>query len=194
MLMLGPEAMQFVTYARWKLRGVWGGLIAGLLFMLPGAAVLAALALSEKTPGLLILVKQFVAMLAGFREGGIETALLSGVLALWVTFVLCFLWIFTGPPYLDRILAQPRLRGANAAISAVVVGVIANLSFRFALDVLFGRIISTPFGAVPVWATLSWTAAALTGLAAILMVALRTPMLPALAMMALAGAAAHWWA
>ncbi len=153
-----------------------------------------ALGLAETTPGPLILVTQFVAMLAGFAKGGTDMALLAGALALWVTFVPCFLWIFTGAPYLDRILAQPRLRGALAAISAAVVGVIANLSLWFALHVLFGQIASTPFGAVPVWATLSWTAAALTGLAAILMVALRTPMLPALAMMALAGAATHWWA
>jgi chromate transporter len=152
-----------------------------------------ALGLAETTPGPLILVTQFVAMLAGFAKGGTGTALLAGALALWVTFVPCFLWIFTGAPYLDRILAQPHLRGALAAISAAVVGVIANLSLWFALHVLFGQITSTPFGAVPVWATLSWTAAGLTALAALLMTALRIPMLPALALMALAGAAVHWW-
>ncbi len=148
-----------------------------------------ALGLAETTPGPLILVTQFVAMLAGFAKGGTGTALLAGALALWVTFVPCFLWIFTGAPYLERILAQPRLRGALAAISAAVVGVIANLSLWFALHILFGQIVSTPFGAVPVWSTMSWTAAGLTTLAAILMVVFRVPMLPALALMALAGAA-----
>ncbi|MCQ0093475.1 chromate efflux transporter [Roseovarius sp. M141] len=152
-----------------------------------------ALGLAETTPGPLILVTQFVAMLAGFTTGGTGMALLAGALALWVTFVPCFLWIFTGAPYLDRILAQPRLRGALAAISAAVVGVIANLSLWFALHVLFGQIASTPFGAVPVLSSLSWTAAGLTALAALLMAALRIPMLPALALMALTGAAAHWW-
>jgi chromate transporter len=44
MLLPGPEAMQLATYAGWKVKGVPGGLIAGLLFVLPGALVIAALA------------------------------------------------------------------------------------------------------------------------------------------------------
>ncbi|KMW57039.1 Chromate transporter [Candidatus Rhodobacter oscarellae] len=44
MLLPGPEAMQLATYCGWRLRGVPGGLIAGLLFVLPGALVMAALA------------------------------------------------------------------------------------------------------------------------------------------------------
>lgn len=45
MLLPGPEAMQLATYAGWKLHGVRGGLAAGLLFVLPGAAVVLALAM-----------------------------------------------------------------------------------------------------------------------------------------------------
>lgn len=45
MLLPGPEAMQLATYAGWRLHGVCGGLIAGLLFVLPGAAVILMLAL-----------------------------------------------------------------------------------------------------------------------------------------------------
>lgn len=44
MLLPGPEAMQLATYSGWRLRGVPGGLLAGLLFVLPGAAVVMALA------------------------------------------------------------------------------------------------------------------------------------------------------
>ncbi|MFT7595897.1 MAG: putative chromate ion transporter [Paracoccaceae bacterium] len=43
MLMPGPEAMQLATYARWRLRGVPGGVPLGLLFVLPGALVIAVL-------------------------------------------------------------------------------------------------------------------------------------------------------
>ncbi|SLN21026.1 putative chromate transport protein [Pseudoruegeria aquimaris] len=43
MLLPGPEAMQLATYAGWRLRGLRGGLIAGLLFVLPGACVVLAL-------------------------------------------------------------------------------------------------------------------------------------------------------
>jgi len=44
MLLPGPEAMQLATYAGWKLRGIPGGLIAGLLFVIPGAVVIFGLA------------------------------------------------------------------------------------------------------------------------------------------------------
>ncbi len=44
MLLPGPEAMQLATYAGWRLHGVAGGLVAGLLFVVPGAVVIAALA------------------------------------------------------------------------------------------------------------------------------------------------------
>ena len=44
MLLPGPEAMQLATYSGWRLHGLKGGLAAGLLFVLPGAAVVLALA------------------------------------------------------------------------------------------------------------------------------------------------------
>ncbi|MFK7994000.1 MAG: chromate efflux transporter [Granulosicoccus sp.] len=44
MLLPGPEAMQLSTYAGWRLHGTTGGLIAGLLFVIPGAVVIMALA------------------------------------------------------------------------------------------------------------------------------------------------------
>ncbi len=45
MLLPGPEAMQLATYAGWLLHGVRGGLVAGLLFVLPGAALVLALSI-----------------------------------------------------------------------------------------------------------------------------------------------------
>ncbi|WP_193171096.1 chromate efflux transporter [Nisaea nitritireducens] len=44
MLLPGPEAMQIATYAGWRLRGIAGGLIGGLLFVIPGAILILALA------------------------------------------------------------------------------------------------------------------------------------------------------
>ena len=44
MLLPGPEAMQLATYAGWRLHGIAGGLIAGLLFIMPGAVIIMALA------------------------------------------------------------------------------------------------------------------------------------------------------
>lgn len=45
MLLPGPEAMQLATYSGWRLHGLKGGLAAGLLFVLPGAAVILALSM-----------------------------------------------------------------------------------------------------------------------------------------------------
>jgi chromate transporter len=44
MLLPGPEAMQLATYAGWRLHGIAGGLIAGLLFVIPGAVIILLLA------------------------------------------------------------------------------------------------------------------------------------------------------
>lgn len=43
MLLPGPEAQQLATYVGWRLHGVKGGVAAGALFVLPGAAFMAAL-------------------------------------------------------------------------------------------------------------------------------------------------------
>jgi chromate transporter len=99
-----------------------------------------ALGLAETTPGPLILVTQFVGMIAGMAQGGAKMALTAGALTLWVTFVPCFIWIFAGAPLIDWLDGRPRLRGALAAITAAVVGVIANLSLWFAVHVYFAQV------------------------------------------------------
>ena len=105
-----------------------------------------ALGLAETTPGPLILVTQFVAMLAGAAQGGIPLALLAGAMTLWVTFVPCFLWIFAGAPYIDWLAGKPRLSAALSGITAAVVGVILNLSLWFALHVGFRSVGEATFG------------------------------------------------
>ncbi|UWR28592.1 chromate efflux transporter [Sulfitobacter sp. W002] len=134
-----------------------------------------ALGLAETTPGPLILVTQFVGMLAGFAQSGPSGALAAGLLALWVTFTPCFLWIFLAGPYLEALSEQPRIAGALRAITAAVVGVIANLSVWFSLHVLFDRVApgATLALPAPVWESFNLLAAALTLLAAVLMLALK---------------------
>ncbi len=46
MLLPGPEATELATYIGWLLHGVRGGLVAGLLFVLPGALVMLGLTLA----------------------------------------------------------------------------------------------------------------------------------------------------
>lgn len=153
-----------------------------------------ALGLAETTPGPLILVTQFVGLLAGFSQGGLPLALLAGALTLWVTFTPCFLWIFAGAPYVEALLARPRLKGALSGISAAVTGVILNLSVWFALHVLFDSITRTPFGPRPELATFVPLNAALVVLAAVFLLVLRLPMIVGLALMAAAAGGLHFLA
>ena len=57
MLLPGPEATQLAAYAGWRVRGILGGLIAGGLFILPGALVIAALAAAYAAWGQLPLMQ-----------------------------------------------------------------------------------------------------------------------------------------
>jgi chromate transporter len=104
------------------------------------------LGLAETTPGPLILVNQFVGFMAAHQTGGWQLGLAGAAIALWMTFVPCFLFIFTGAPFIDRLTHMPRLSGALSAITAAVVGVIANLSLWFALHVLFASVPETVIG------------------------------------------------
>lgn len=104
------------------------------------------LGLAETTPGPLILVNEFVGFMAAHQVGGWTMGAAGAGIALWMTFVPSFLFIFTGAPFIDRLTHMPRLSGALAAITAAVVGVIANLSLWFALHVLFAGQIELSFG------------------------------------------------
>lgn len=95
------------------------------------------LGLAETTPGPLILVNEFVGFMAAHQVGGWQLGLAGAAVAVWMTFIPCFLFIFAGAPFIERLTHMPRLSGALAAITAAVVGVIANLSLWFALHVIF---------------------------------------------------------
>jgi chromate transporter len=103
--------------------------------------MLDGLALAETTPGPLILVLTFVGFIAGFRDAaGLDPlvgGLLGALLATWVTFAPCFLWIMLGAPYVERLLGNRALTLALASVTAAVVGVILNLALWFGLHVLF---------------------------------------------------------
>ncbi len=105
--------------------------------------MLTGLGLAETTPGPLILVLLFVGGLGGARLSGLDPVLggLAGALvALWFTFVPCFLWIFAGAPYVETVRNVRWLSAALSAVTAAVVGVIANLAVWFALHVLFRQV------------------------------------------------------
>lgn len=107
--------------------------------------MLDGLGLAETTPGPLIMVTQFVGFLGAYRNPGVLPPLmagtLGGLLTTWVTFIPCFLWIFLGAPFIERLRANRALAGALAAVTAAVVGVILNLAIWFALHFLFARVV-----------------------------------------------------
>ncbi len=112
-------------------------------WLAPGE-MLTGLGFAETTPGPLIMVVQFVAFLGAYRApGGLDplaAGILGGLLATWVTFVPCFLWIFLGAPYVERLRGNRRLSAALATITAGVVGVILNLAVWFAVHTVFASV------------------------------------------------------
>jgi chromate transporter len=158
-------------------------------WLLPGEMI-DGLALAETTPGPLILVTQFVGFAAAFREpGSMPPALagiLGGLLTTWVTFVPCFLWIFIGAPYMERLRRNARLSAALSGVTAAVVGVILNLALWFSLHVLFAEVEPIEFaGALlerPVMASIRGTSVLLTLIAALAVFRFRASVLTTLAL------------
>ncbi len=159
-------------------------------------AMIAGLGLAETTPGPLILVLVFV----GFSGGAALSALpplaggLAGALtALWFTFVPCFLWILAGAPHVERLRNVAWIARALGAITAAVVGVIANLALWFALHVLFGTFGETVIGPLhlpaPDLATLNVPAALIAGASALLLLRWKLNLFAVLGLAAAAGVA-----
>jgi len=159
--------------------------------------MLDGLALAETTPGPLILVLQFVAYLGAYRASTGLPPVSSGVLgagiAVWVTFVPCFLWIFLGAPYIESLRNYRVLNAAMASITAAVVGVILNLSVWFALHTLFAEVHPVRWGLlhmnVPVLSTLNPAALVLTIAALVAMLRFKLSMPATLAASAVLGLA-----
>jgi chromate transporter len=103
--------------------------------------MLDGLGMAETLPGPLIKVLQFVAFMGAYRDpGGLPpmlAATLGGLLATWITFVPCFLWIFFGAPFAEKLRDNKSLNAALSAVTAAVVGVVLNLAVWFAVNTMF---------------------------------------------------------
>jgi chromate transporter len=62
------------------------------------------------------------------------------LLATWVTFIPCFLWIFLGAPFVEILRDNKTISAALSAITAAVVGVVLNLAIWFALHTIFHEV------------------------------------------------------
>jgi chromate transporter len=168
--------------------------VQGYGWLAPGEMA-DGLGLAETTPGPLIMVTQFVGFLAGFRTPAPFSPLVGGLAAAamttWVTFAPCFLWIFAMAPWIDRLQRVAWLKGGLSALTAAVVGVIANLAVWFALHVLFAQVSEAHRGPVrlfvPLWSSLDWRAVLLALLAAVLLFRFQLGVIKLLAVAAVAG-------
>ncbi|MBB4167326.1 chromate efflux transporter [Rhizobium sp. BK538] len=159
--------------------------------------MLDGLGMAETTPGPLIMVLQFVGFMGAYRDPGsldpITAATLAAILATWVTFVPCFLWIFLGAPFIEKLRGNAALASAMSAITAAVVGVILNLAIWFGLHFLFTEARIHRFGPIwielPAWSSLALPSLVLSVAAAIAIFRLRLSVIPTLLGCAVAGMA-----
>jgi chromate transporter len=109
------------------------------------------------------MVTEFVGFLGAYRNPGtldpVVAGLLGALVVTWATFAPCFLWIFLGGPYIERLRGNRALTTSLSAVTAAVVGVILNLALTLAIQTLFDRvhfvrILGGPVP-VPVWSSLN---------------------------------------
>ena len=131
----------------------FGGAYAVLPYIYQGAVtdfgwltssqMMDGLALGESTPGPLIMIVSFVAFVGAWGKAplGPDALLLAGVLAAalvtWFTFLPSFLFIFAGGPLVESTHGDLKFTAPLTAITAAVVGVIANLAVFFGYPVLW---------------------------------------------------------
>jgi chromate transporter len=163
-------------------------------WLAPGEMV-RGLALAETTPGPLVMVVQFVAFIGAYRDPGAwnpwVAAVVAALLTTWVTFVPCFVFIFLGAPYVERLRGNHALSAALSGITAAVVGVIANLAVFFALHTFFSTITRHVFGPihvdVPDLSTLRPLAVAIAAVAVVVVFRLKWSVLRTLGFCAVLG-------
>jgi chromate transporter len=161
--------------------------------------MLDGLGMAETTPGPLIMVLQFVGFMAAFRDPGTLSPLmagtLGGLLATWVTFTPCFLWIFLGAPFIETLRGNKALSGALSAITAAVVGVILNLAIWFAVHTIFAEVRPFRWGLLdvemPVLAGVRVWALLLSAVAIVAMFRFKVGMIPTLVACSAVGVALY---
>jgi chromate transporter len=152
--------------------------------------MVTGLGLAETTPGPLILVVQFVGFLAAFNNPGdlppLVAGLLGAVLAIWVTFVPCFMFIFFGAPYVERLRENVALRHALTAVGSAVAGVVLSLAVWFTLNTAFLDVTTEHWGPIslPIPSNILWTSVAISAVAAVLVFGFRVGTLRVLAVCA----------
>ena len=148
------------------------------------AQMMDGLALGETTPGPLIIIVAFVGFVAGWGKEvlgpGMQFmgAALAACVATWFTFLPSFIFILAGGPYIESTRGNLKLTAPLAAVTAAVVGVIANLALFFMTAVAY------PLGSNK---PLDWLALAIVACAALALWRLKWGVIRVIAVSAGAG-------
>jgi chromate transporter len=162
---------------------VYQGAVSHYAWLTPGQ-MMDGLALGESTPGPLIMVVAFVGFVGGYVKAlfGPEALFLAGCaaacLVTWFTFLPSFVFILAGAPLVESSQQSLKLSGPLRAITAAVVGVMAQLAVLFAWHTLWPQGWSGP---------LDVRAAMLTAAAAWALMRWQRPVIEVLAVCALSG-------
>lgn len=172
----------------------FGGAYAVLPYVYQGAVstyswlsptqMIDGLALGESTPGPLIMVVAFVAFLGGYNQAvlGPDHLFLAGAyaaaLVTWFTFLPSFVFILLGGPLVESTHGELKFTAPLTAITAAVVGVIANLALFFGYHVFWPK----GFLAAP-----DYVAAAMALAAAVALIRFKRGVMEVLAVSALVG-------
>jgi chromate transporter len=133
------------------------------------------IAMGEMVPGTIMIVNQFLGFLTAFRDPGTLPPLiagsLGGLLATWMTFIPCFLFIMVAAPFIDGLRTSPMLNSTLYSVTAAAVGMLVNLTVWFGIRTMFHRIDQIGYAGLTVdlphipsldlWALALFTAAAL---------------------------------
>jgi chromate transporter len=162
---------------------VYQGAVEHHGWLTPGQMI-DGLALGETTPGPLIMVVAFVAFVGSYVQAvfGAELLFLAGavaaVLVTWFTFLPSFIFILAGGPLVESTHGQLKFTAPLTAITAAIVGVIANLALFFGRHVLWPQGLGTG---------IDWTAAAIAGAAGIALFAFQRTVIEVIVAAALSG-------
>lgn len=206
LLLLGPDHLLTDIGQTFSTLAVvtFGGAYAVLAYLqqqaveahgwLSTAQMIDGLGLAETTPGPLILVNQYVGFMAGWGQGGLPLAAAAAAFATWATFAPSWMFIFAGAPHAEALRRSRLATGALHAITAAVLGVIANLALWFGVHTLFadGGDVVTPWGHrlfTPEMMSFQWLPAMVALAAAVALIRFKANILVVIAACALAGAA-----
>jgi chromate transporter len=157
---------------------------------LTGPQMMDGLALGETTPGPLIMVVAFVGFLGGWSQQvlGPDALFLGAALAAtvvtWFTFLPSFIFILAGGPLVESTHGKLKFTAPLTAVTAAVVGVIANLALFFIAAIAYKQGSAGSF-----ISTLDIPALTLVCLAAVALIRFKLGVMPVIAGCALVGLA-----